>query len=168
MNLSPLIFQDQFSIIQNLQTSPIPKTSFLPWTFFCRFLQQYCSNKQELKVPGKEIWFIFLSEFNLDTLTIKPEKSPAILIHACRQEKSKSFIILIEDIFQSSSKFFTYVTKTRLNLSTHSRKPGNHNCIIIFEIDIMKKSSPNHLKFTCQSKCHFFFWCNQLLLSVTQ
>ena len=30
----------------------------------------------------------------------------------------------------------------------HSRKPGNYNCTIIFEIDIMKKSSPLNLKFT--------------------
>ena len=37
------MIKDQFGIIQNLQTSPIPQTSFLPWTFFCRFLQQDCS-----------------------------------------------------------------------------------------------------------------------------
>ena len=30
----PSIIQDQFGIIQNLQGSPIPQTSFLPWTFF--------------------------------------------------------------------------------------------------------------------------------------
>ena len=34
-------------------------------------------------------------------------------------------------------KFFTHV-----NLSMYSRKPGNYNGTIIFEIDIMKKSSP--------------------------
>ena len=28
-----MLIQDQFGIIQNLQTSPIPQTSFLPWTF---------------------------------------------------------------------------------------------------------------------------------------
>ena len=44
--------------------------------------------------------------------------------------------------------FFTYVTKTRANLSTYSRKPGNYNGTIIFEIDIMKKSFPLNLKFT--------------------
>jgi len=41
----------------------------------------------------------------------------------------------------SSRKFFTYVTKTRLNLPTYSRKLGNYNGTIVFEIDIMKKPS---------------------------
>ena len=45
----------------------------------------------------------------------------------------------------SSSKFFTYVTKTRPNLTTYSRKPGNYNGTIIFDIDIMKKSYPINL-----------------------
>ena len=39
-------------------------------------------------------------------------------------------------------KCFTYVTKTMANLTTFSRKPGNYNGTIIFEIDIMKKSYP--------------------------
>ena len=42
----------------------------------------------------------------------------------------------------SRGKFFTYVTKTRPNSTTYSRKPGNYNGTIIFEIDIMKKSYP--------------------------
>ena len=46
--------------------------------------------------------------------------------------------------------FFTQVTKTRPNLSTYSRKPGNYNGTIIFEIDIMKKSSPINLNL-CQT-----------------
>ena len=46
------------------------------------------------------------------------------------------------------SKCFTYVTKTIANLATYSRKPGNYNGTIIFEIDIMKNSSPLNLKFT--------------------
>ena len=49
------------------------------------------------------------------------------------------------------NKFFTYVTKTRANLSTFSRKPENFNGTIIVEINIMKKSSPINLKFTL---CH--------------
>ena len=32
--MTPLIIEDQFGILQNLQTSPIPKTSFLVGTFF--------------------------------------------------------------------------------------------------------------------------------------
>ena len=39
-------------------------------------------------------------------------------------------------------KCFTYVTKTFANLTTYSRKPENYNGTIIFEIDIMKNSSP--------------------------
>ena len=40
---SLILIDDKFGIIQNLQTSPIPQTSFLHWTFFDRFLQQDCS-----------------------------------------------------------------------------------------------------------------------------
>ena len=58
------------------------------------------------------------------------------------------------------SKFFTYVTKTRANLTTYSRKPENYNGTNIFEIDIMKNSSPLNLKFTffamSKPKQHFF------------
>ena len=46
--------------------------------------------------------------------------------------------------------FFTYVTKTRANLYTYSRKPENNNGTIIFEIDIMKNSSPINLNL-CQT-----------------
>ena len=48
------------------------------------------------------------------------------------------------------SKYFTYVTKTRANLTTYSRKPENYNGTNIFEIDIMKNSSPINL-YLCQS-----------------
>ena len=43
---------------------------------------------------------------------------------------------------------FMYVTKTRAN--TYSRKPENYNGTIIFEIDIMKNSSPINLNL-CQN-----------------
>ena len=45
-------------------------------------------------------------------------------------------------------KCFTYVTKTIINLTAYSRKPGDCNGFIIFEIDIMKNSSPLNLEFT--------------------
>ena len=45
-------------------------------------------------------------------------------------------------------KYFTYVTKTCAHLFTYSRKPGNYNGTIIFEIDIMKKSASINL---CQT-----------------
>ena len=41
-----------------------------------------------------------------------------------------------------------YVTKNHANLTTYSRKPENYNGTIVFEIDIMKNSSPLNLKFT--------------------
>ena len=46
------------------------------------------------------------------------------------------------------NKCFTCFTKTFANLTTYSRKPGDYNGTIIFEIDIMKNSSPLNLKFT--------------------
>ena len=48
----------------------------------------------------------------------------------------------------SHGKYFTYVTKTIANLTTFSKKPRNYNGTIVFEIDIMKNSSPLNLKFT--------------------
>ena len=50
----------------------------------------------------------------------------------------------------SFGKFFTYVTKTRANSTTYSRKLENYNGTIIFEIDIMKNSSPINLNL-CQT-----------------
>ena len=38
-------------------------------------------------------------------------------------------------------KYFMYVAKTCANLTKYSRKPENYNGTIIFEFDIMKKSS---------------------------
>ena len=49
---------------------------------------------------------------------------------------------------RTTPKFFSYVTKTGANLYTYSRKPGNYNGTIVFEIDIMKKSSPINFKST--------------------
>ena len=46
------------------------------------------------------------------------------------------------------SKCFTCFTKTFASSATYSRKPGDYNGTIIFEIDIMKNSSPLNLKFT--------------------
>ena len=48
-------------------------------------------------------------------------------------------------LFGHSCKCFTYVTKTCANLTTYSRKLENYNGTIIFEIDIMKNSSPINL-----------------------
>ena len=45
-------------------------------------------------------------------------------------------------VVHGTGKFFTCVTKTRANLTTYSRKVENYNGTIIFEIDIMKNSSP--------------------------
>ena len=41
-----------------------------------------------------------------------------------------------------------YATKTIANLTTYSRKPGGYIGTNIFEIDIMKNSSPLNLKST--------------------
>ena len=47
-----------------------------------------------------------------------------------------------------SLELHQYVAKTIANSTTYSRKPGDCNGTIIFEIDIMKNSSPLNLKFT--------------------
>ena len=63
-------------------------------------------------------------------------------------------------------KCFTCVTKTIANLTKYSRKPGNYNGTIIFEIDIMKNSSPINLNL-CQTwlfhNCFGCFFCFDLL-----
>ena len=48
----PLIIQDQFHTIQNLQRSPIPQTSNWSGTFFCCFLQQTGSSGELLMLSG--------------------------------------------------------------------------------------------------------------------
>ena len=52
----PLIIQDQFYTIQNLQRSPIPQTSNWSGTFFC-FLQQTDSRKN-LALRGKNLKYL--------------------------------------------------------------------------------------------------------------
>ena len=68
----------------------------------------------------------------------------------------------------SKSKFFTHVTKTCVNLNKYSRKPENYNGTIIFEIDIIKNSSPINLNL-CQTwlfqKKIGCFFCFNLLWS---
>ena len=70
-------------------------------------------------------------------------------------------------------KFFMYVTKTIANLTTYSRKPGDYNGTIIFEIDIMKNSSPLNLKFTffatIKTKITLLFcWTHSTLSSASE
>ena len=50
--------------------------------------------------------------------------------------------------FETMCKRFTNVVKTIANSTTYCRKQGDCNGIIIFEVDIMKNSSPLNLKFT--------------------
>jgi hypothetical protein len=64
------------------------------------------------------------------------------IIAACA--KKKDTISIISHV----SKCFTYVTKTIAKLTIYSIKLGDYNGTIIFEIDIMKNSSPLNLKFT--------------------
>ena len=53
----------------------------------------------------------------------------------------------------------TYLTKTRANSTTYSRKPGNFNGTISFEIDIMKNSSPINLNLGQTWLFHICFGC---------
>ena len=52
-----------------------------------------------------------------------------------------------------------YVIKTCANLTTYSRKLEKYNDTIIFEIDIMKKSSPINLNLCQTWLFHKFFGC---------
>ena len=63
------------------------------------------------------------------------------------KREAKMILILIFQTLNPHTlcKCFTYVAKTRANLTTYSRKPENYNDTIIFEIDIMKNSSPINL-----------------------
>ena len=74
--------------------------------------------------------------------------------------------------YRTNCKCFTYVTKTNGNLTKYSRKPGDYNCIIIFDIDIMKNSSPLNLKFTVFANVKtkitlLFFWTHSTLSSAS-
>ena len=73
--------------------------------------------------------------------------------------------------WSSNCKCFTCVTKTIANLTTYRRKPGDYNGTIIFEIDIMKNSSPLNSIFTffAMSKPKYqllFCWTHSTLSSV--
>ena len=61
---------------------------------------------------------------------------------------NKAKVTILETLFGDLGKCFTYVTITIANLTTYSRKPGNYNGTIIFEIDTMKNSFPLNSKFT--------------------
>ena len=110
-----------------------------------QFVRLGLSKSLEINMSGSDNYTISIGIQNLSQLFENP--IPASL-----------FILLI--VLGILGKFFTYVTKTRSNLYTYSRKPGNYNDTIIFEIDIMKKSSPINLKFTflplSKPKWHFF------------
>ena len=62
-----------------------------------------------------------------------------------------------------------YATKTIANLTTYSRKPGGYIGTNIFEIDIMKNSSPLNLKSTffatVKTKIALFFCWTHTTLS---
>ena len=49
--------------------------------------------------------------------------------------------------------------KTMANLTTFNRKPGNYNGTIIFEVDIMKNSSPINLNLCQTWLFHLLFGC---------
>ena len=74
--------------------------------------------------------------------------------HLCVRSKirwawdQRNKMIMLTKMHYNTGKCFTCFTKTFANLTTYSRKPGNYNGTIIFEIDIMKNSSPLNLKFT--------------------
>ena len=63
------------------------------------------------------------------------------IIHCPVKEitKKKNIRSVRKVVFHSTfDKCFRYVTKTIANLTTYSRKPGDYNGTVIFEIDIMK------------------------------
>ena len=71
------------------------------------------------------------------------------------------------------AKCFTYVTKTIVNSTTYSRKPGDYNGTIIFEFDIMKNSSPLNFESTffatVKTKITLFFcWTHSTLSSASE
>ena len=61
---------------------------------------------------------------------------------------NKAKVTILETLFGDLGKCFMYATITIANLTTYSRKPGNYNGTIIFEIDTMKNSFPLNSKFT--------------------
>ena len=75
--------------------------------------------------------------------------------------------------FTPCSECFTYVTKTIVDLTTYSRKPGDYNGNIFFEIDIMKNSSPLNLKLTFFATVKtkitlLFYWTHSTLSSASE
>ena len=67
----------------------------------------------------------------------------------------------------TTSKFFTFVTKTGPNLPTYRRKSEIYNGTIIFEIDIMKKSIYNLHFCHCQNLNVTSFLVQSAVISAT-
>ena len=65
----------------------------------------------------------------------------------------------LQALKKNCGKSFTYLTKTHANLTTYSRKQGNFNGTISFEIDIMKNSSPINLNLGQTLLFHICFGC---------
>ena len=146
---------------------------FLTFTNSIKFCNQKpFSTNSVWKSISCVIWFLKCCGrlFSVDNLTqnnwnIRKYLKMAIILF---------WLVKVEEFMKefkigAECKCFTYVTKTCPNLITYSRKPGNYNGTIIFEIDIMKKSYPINLKLAflhlSKPKHHFFSgaisWCSQ-------
>ena len=72
-----MLIQDQFGVIKNLQTSPIPKTSFLPRTFLpfltARLLQQadiIRTITQRIRIRNLCIVYFYISTYSFFLLVL--------------------------------------------------------------------------------------------------
>ena len=81
--------------------------------------------------------------FGLPSIALQIKKGPIFCLKKSFSIfRTKLVLIGCTNVKNCHSKFFTYVTKTCLNITTYSRKPGKYNGTIIFEIGIKKKSYP--------------------------
>ena len=84
-------------------------------------------------------------------LTLVPVKSKVKIL--------KKFVTFSEYMNFNVCKYFMYVAKTCANLTTYSKKQENYTVTIIFEIDIMKNSSPINLNLCQTWLFHLLFGC---------
>ena len=90
-----------------------------------------------METPQVELDYIFQAIHPIRTREFEVEGDVMLIVAA--------LAVAFNVILGLLNEFFTYVTKTIANLTTYCRKTGEYNGTIIFEIDIMKNSSPINL-----------------------
>ena len=140
-----MLIQNQFGIIQNLQTSPIPQISFLPWTFFAASY-----SKIALVFPLFQFsmnLFISFSDRLIEKLPLREQDGARVIDGGKHTHKITPIYdetVHINRPSKGIEKQFRYKCK-HCNLQQFYRHDRNSNVTFIFKGAVVS-SSQNRLK----------------------